>query len=328
MVIQAASELETQYRVLREGTGMVDRSSRGKLDVVGPDAVEFLQGQVTNDIEALEPGQGCYAALLNPKGKMLADLRVLTLSIEELWLDTEEVAFDVLHSTLDRYKIGRQVELADRTADRVIFSLIGPGSREVAGVRVPLTKHSFQRREVDGVETLMVATELGLDAVAPRSDSERLVSALSARGAVPVNFAAAEIVRIESGRPRYGVDMTADNLPGEVGLEQRAVSFTKGCYVGQEPVARMHYRGHPNRMLRGLLLSEPARAQEPVMSGDKEVGKVTSACVSPALGPIALAVLRREVDSSDAVAVGDRGSPAKVIELPFPDRRWDRVGEP
>jgi folate-binding protein YgfZ len=328
MATQAASDLESQYRVLREGTGIVDRSSRGKLDVVGPDAVEFLHGQVTNDIEALEPGQGCYAALLNPKGKILADLRALMVSIGELWLDTEVAALEVLSSTLDRYKIGREVELADRTADRAIFSLIGPGSREVAGVRIPLTKHSFQRREFDGINALMVATELGVDAVVARSDSARLLSVLTARGAVPVNFEAAEIARIESGRPRYGVDMTADNLPGEVGLEQRAVSFTKGCYIGQEPVARMHYRGHPNRLLRGLLLTEPARPQDQVMIGDKEVGKITSACVSPALGPIALAILRREVESSDEVAVGDGGSPAKVIELPFPERRWDRVGEP
>jgi tRNA-modifying protein YgfZ len=154
-----------------------------------------------------------------------------------------------------------------------------------------------------------------------RSESQRLLSALTARGAVPVSFAAAEIVRIESGRPRHGVDMTADNLPGEVGLDQRAVSFTKGCYVGQEPVARMHYRGHPNRLLRGLLLSEPARPQDQVMTGDREVGKVTSACISPVLGPIALAILRREVESSDEVLVGEPGAAANVIELPFPRRR-------
>jgi tRNA-modifying protein YgfZ len=321
MATKPAPEIETQYRVLREGVGIVDRSSRGKLDVLGPDAVAFLQGQVTNDIEALEPGHGCYAALLNPKGKILADLRALMVSNEELWLDTEEAALEVLHSTFDRYRIGRQVDLADRTHERGLLSLIGPGSREIAGVSAPLMKHSFEQVGIDGIDVLMVATEPGLDAVVPRHECERPLSALTERGAVPVSLEAAEIVRIESGRPRYGVDMTADNLPGEVGLELRAVSFTKGCYVGQEPVARMHYRGHPNRLLRGLLLSEPARPQEPVICGEREVGKVTSACISPALGPIALAVLRREVDSSDEVTVGAGGAAANVIELPFPRRR-------
>jgi folate-binding protein YgfZ len=320
MATQAAAELETQYRILCEGAGVVDRSSCGKIDLLGPDAVEFLQGQVTNDIEALEPGQGCYAALLNPKGKILADMRVLMVAAEELWLDTEDIALDALHSALDRYKIGRQVELADRTADRAILSLIGPASRKVAGINTPLSNHSFELLDLDGIDGLLVATEPGLDAIVPRADGERLLSVLTQRGAVPVSIAAAEVVRIESGRPRYGVDMTEENFPGEVGLEHRAVSFTKGCYVGQEPVARMHYRGHPNRLLRGLFLSERARRGDQVTSGDKEVGKITSACVSPALGPIALAVLRREVESSDEVVVGENGATANVIELPFPAR--------
>jgi folate-binding protein YgfZ len=321
MATQAAPEIQTQYQVLREAAGVVDRSARGKLDVLGPDAVEFLQGQITNDVEALAPRQGCYAALLNPKGKILADLRVLAISAEELWLDTEEAALEVLHSSLDRYKIGRRVELRDRTADRSILSLIGPDAREVAGVQAPLTKHSFEQRDLGGVQTVMIATDVGLDVVVPRGETATVLSALSNRGAVTVSAEATEVVRIESGRPRFGVDMTADNLPGEVGLEDRAVSFTKGCYVGQEPVARMHYRGHPNRLLRGLFLSEPVAAGTPVLSGTKEVGKVTSACVSPALGPIALAVLRREVESSDHVLVGPGGIDANVIELPFPHRR-------
>jgi folate-binding protein YgfZ len=137
------------------------------------------------------------------------------------------------------------------------------------------------------------------------------------RGAVPVEEQAAEIVRIESGRPRHGTDMTADNLPGEIGIEERAVSFTKGCYVGQEPVARMHYRGHPNRRLRGLRLSQQAAPGESLFKEEKEVGRVTSACVSPALGPIALAILRREVEPGGEVRVGDTGAVARVVELPF-----------
>jgi tRNA-modifying protein YgfZ len=321
MAIHALDELEAQYRVLREGAGIIDRAGRGHIDALGPDVVDFLQGQVTNDVAALEPGHGCYAALLDPKGKILADLRALLLSGEEVWLDTEEVAHAVLLSALDRYKIGRRVELADRTPDRTVISLIGPAARGVAGVEVHLTEHSFERSEVDGIPVLMVATDLGIDVVAPREGAKRVVEALTDRGGAVVSADAAEIVRIESGRPRYGVDMADDNLPGEAGLEQRAVNFTKGCYVGQEPVARMHYRGHPNRYLRGLFLSDPAPAGETLFLGDKEVGTLTSSCVSPALGPIGLSIVRREVDPTDKLEVGRSGASAKVIELPFPQRR-------
>jgi tRNA-modifying protein YgfZ len=117
--------------------------------------------------------------------------------------------------------------------------------------------------------------------------------------------------------PRYGNDMTADNLPGELGLETRAVSFTKGCYVGQEPVARMHYKGHPNRHLRGIELPEPAAAGAPLYLGDKEVGAITSSCVSPLRGPIALALVRREVEPGAELDVGDGRLRSRVVELPF-----------
>jgi folate-binding protein YgfZ len=317
MATEAIPELESQYRALRERVGIVDRSERGKLDVLGPDTVDFLQGQVTNDVEALEPGQGCYATVLNPKGKILADLRVLMRSADELWLDTEAAAIDALCSTLDRYRIGRQVELAGRTSERAILSLIGPGARELIGVEVALSEHAFLDAEIEAVTAVVVATDLGLDLMLAAADAERVLSALVARGAVVADAEAAEIVRIESGRPRYGRDMTADNLPGEVGLERRAVSFTKGCYVGQEPVARMHHRGHPNRHLRGLRLSAPAAPGEALLSGNRDVGRVTSSCSSPDLGPIALAIVRREVEPEDQVLVGDARLPANVIELPF-----------
>ena len=129
---------------------------------------------------------------------------------------------------------------------------------------------------------------------------------------------AAEGVRIESGRPRLGVDMGSNTIPQEAGLNDRAVSFTKGCYVGQETVARLHYRGKPNRHLRGLELSEPVEHGAPIMLGEKEVGTVGSACVSPRLGPIALALVRREAAPGDSVVVG--GVPATVVELPFAGR--------
>jgi folate-binding protein YgfZ len=144
-----------------------------------------------------------------------------------------------------------------------------------------------------------------------------LCGELAEAGAHEVSPEAAEIVRIESGRPRHGVDMSEDNLPAEAGIVDRAVSFTKGCYVGQEPVARMHYKGHPNRHLRGLRLRQQAAPGTPLVHEGKEVGRVTSAALSPALGPIALALVRREVEPGDSVRAGMDGPDAVVEALPF-----------
>jgi tRNA-modifying protein YgfZ len=142
-------------------------------------------------------------------------------------------------------------------------------------------------------------------------------SVRSALGVAAVAAEALECLRVESGRPRYGVDTNADTIPEEAGLNERAVSFTKGCYVGQETVARLHYRGRPNRHLRGLRLEQPGIPGEPVRFGERVVGALGSTVVSPALGPIALAILRREVAPGDLVTVGDDGRGGEVVELPF-----------
>jgi len=133
-----------------------------------------------------------------------------------------------------------------------------------------------------------------------------------------VSDEAAECARIESGRPRLGLDMDAETMPQEAGINERAVSFSKGCYVGQETVARLHYRGKPNRHLRGLRLSEPAERGTDIVLGEKVVGRLGSVCVSPRLGPIALALVRREAAPGDTVQVG--GADAEVVALPFDPR--------
>ena len=132
-----------------------------------------------------------------------------------------------------------------------------------------------------------------------------------------VSEAVAECLRLELGRPRYGVDLDDSVIPQEAGLNERAVSFTKGCYVGQETVARLFYRGKPNRHLRGLRLSDPAATGDALRLGEKEVGRVATAVVSPAHGPIALAIVRREATPGATVAVGENGVTAEVVELPF-----------
>jgi len=312
--------LDAEYRALTEGCGLVDRSERGKLALTGPGAKEFLAGQVTNDTEALAAGEGCYAAFLTPKGKMLGDLRVLDRG-EELILDTERVALQGLFDMIRRFKIGYQMELHKRTVERGLLSLLGPDAPQTAGAEtLPAVEHANAAVAIEGIATIAARTDTGVDLICDVADTEELARALRDRGAVPVSQAAAEIVRVEHGRPRYGIDLDETVIPQEAGLNERAVSFTKGCYVGQETVARLHYKGKPNRHLRGLHLSAPAEPGAELLLGERAVGRLTSAVVSPAHGPIGLALVRREAEPGASVSVGAHGAEAEVVELPFAAR--------
>ena len=314
---KAMPELDAQYRVLREEAGLFDRSDRGKLIVRGPEAAEYLQGQLTNDVEALGVGEGCYAALLDRKGHIQADMRVLRLSSGEIWLDVEPQAIPTVLRHLQTYSVGREVEIEDVTDRWAISALLGPRAPAISGFEGLAQEHAQRFREWDGVEVLGVATDLGLDLITTSDQQASLRKLLSAAGAVDISEAAAEIARVESGRPRLGAEMSESTMPAEAGIVERAVDFEKGCYIGQEPVARLHYRGKPNRRLRGLRLNEPAQPGATLELEDREVGSIGTACVSPALGPIALAIVRREAESGDTVRVGDGTATAEVVELPF-----------
>lgn len=291
----------SDYELVTESAGAVDRSDRGKFLVRGAEAADFLQGQVSNDVEALAPGQGCYATVLNHKGKLRTDLRILR-GADWFWLDTERIGHAVLEHMLRTYSLGREVQYEDVTESRALVSLVGPAARERLDAAPPAEEHSFAR----GEHGLYVATLLGVDVIcAPGTEL----------GVEPVAEEAAECLRIEAGRPRLGYDMDAETMPQEAGINERAVSFTKGCYVGQETVARLHYRGKPNRHLRGLRLSEPAERGSEILLGERAVGRVGSTCVSPRLGPIALALLRREAEPGATVQAG--GALAEVVALPF-----------
>jgi folate-binding protein YgfZ len=309
--------LAADYRMLTEACGLLDRSERGKLALTGGDAKSFLQGQVSNDVEGLAEGQGCYAAFLTPKGKMLGDLRVLDAG-DELLLDTERVALQKLFNMIRRFSIGYDVQLHKRTLERGLLALIGADAAAIASVGdLPEVEHAHRRREVDGIPARVIRTDVGVELLCDSAVTEDLQMALRRRGAMPVSEPAAETVRIERGRPRYGIDLDDTVIPQEAGLNERAVSFTKGCYVGQETVARLYYRGKPNRHLRGVRLSAPARAGDELTFEGRGVGVLSSVAVSPALGPIALALVRREAPPGSAVAVGAEGATGEVVELPF-----------
>jgi tRNA-modifying protein YgfZ len=310
-------ELDGQYRALRDLAGLVDRSERAKLVVTGSESVTYLQGQISNDVEAVAVGGGCYAALLDRKGHMRADLRVLRVADDELWLDTEAIAGSAVQRHLEMYKIGRDVEIADEAADLAIVSVIGPAAAELTGAGRLTPEYAHREIAIVGARARAVATDVGIDLIIAATDAEPVRRALVEAGAVEVSEAAAEILRVESGRPRFGAEMSEATIPAEAGIDERAVSFTKGCYIGQETVARLHYKGKPNRHLRGLRLDAPASSGEAIGLGDREVGKVGTACVSPALGPIALAIVRREAEPGARVTVGGSGAEAEVVELPF-----------
>lgn len=317
MSTDLAIELDAQYRQLREECGLVEEPERGLLVVKGPEAAEYLQGQLTNDIEAVEAGDGAYAALLDRKGHMQADMRVLRPGEEpELLLDLEPEGMEAARKHLQMYKIGREVEVSDESEGHSLISLIGPRAVEIAGTAA-LPENACETTKIGGAQCVAVGTALGIDMIFAATKREGVREALLAAGAVEVSPEAAEIVRIESGRPRFGAEMGTATMPAEAGIVEQAVSFTKGCYIGQETVARLHYKGKPNRHLRGLRFSAPAQRGATLRLGEKEVGSVGSAAVSPALGPVGLAILRREAEPGATLAVGEDGVTAEVVALPF-----------
>jgi folate-binding protein YgfZ len=315
--VEGATLTSDEDRFIREGCGLLDRSARGKLLLTGAGAAEFLQGQVTNDVQGLAPGTGCYAAFLTPKGKMLGDARVLA-SEAGLWVDTERSALQELFNLIRRFRLGFEVELQKRTLERALFSLVGPDARRVAGAEdLPGEEHSHRLVTIGGVAARAVVTNVGVDLIGDAEEAAALRAALEAGGATAVSEPAVEALRVERGRPRYGVDLDDTVIPQEAGLNDRAVSFTKGCYVGQETVARLFYRGKPNRLLRGLRLTEPASTGDELLLGERRVGALGSVALSPTHGPIALALVRREAEPGSTVTVGESQAPAEVVELPF-----------
>jgi folate-binding protein YgfZ len=316
--MSSITSLAPDYQAVTEACGLFDASERGKLALSGADAKGFLQGQVSNDVESLSPGTGCYAAFLTPKGKMLGDLRIFDTG-DELLLDTERMALQGLFNMIRRFSIGYDVQLHKRTLECGLLSLVGPAATVLAGVPqlADAGEHAHLAGEPRGVLARAIRTQLGVDLLCDAAQTDALRAALEAAGAIAVSEPVVETLRVERGRPRYGIDLDDSVIPQEAGLNERAVSFTKGCYVGQETVARLHYRGKPNRHLRGLTLSAPASTGQDLRLGDRVVGHVGSVAESPRFGLIALALVRREVAVGSTVSVCPHEIQAEVVDLPF-----------
>jgi folate-binding protein YgfZ len=325
-----------EYRAVREGVGVALRSDRARFRMWGKDPARMLHGLVTNDLLGAPPGRGVYAAMLTPKGRMIADLRAFRGAEGEVWVSVAAEARAGVAEHLKKFvppMFARWEDVTDSVAE---VGFYGPRSGEVlgralGGAALPGEEDAFVETEVGGAPVLVAATrEAGLEEGFDLFVDHGALAPLWARlreHAPPVGFGALETLRVEAGRPRYGVDLTEETIPTEAfesaGLMERAVSFSKGCYTGQEVVVRIAHRGHVNRHLRGLLLGDaPAPAfRTPLVNPEtgKEIGWTTSAAFSPRMGQtVALGYLRREVGPGGVVRVGSgEGEEARVSALPF-----------
>ena len=302
--------------------------------LTGPDRRSYLQGLLTNDIEALTAGTGCYAAMLTAQGRMITDMRVFELG-DGVLLELPADVTVAIRDHLDRFIFSEDVKVEDVSSARGALGLYGPNALELlqpAGVEgsAPAELYASSRIRVGGVGALLVRTDeigaAGYEFIAAVADLPAIRTTLLAAGAIPASESDVDIARVENGHPRFGVDMDADTIPLEAGIESRAISRTKGCYVGQEVIVRVQDRGHGRvaRRLVGLTLDAasavPSRGAA-VSSGDKDAGRVTSAVFSPALArPIALAYVHRDfVASGTRVQVAGSGE-AIVSALPFVPR--------
>ena len=353
------------YEAARKTSGVRDRSDEGRLRVTGPDRAAWLQGLLTNDISAVKPGGGCYAAYLTPQGRMISDVRVLERG-DFMLLDVPAAQKAYVLERLTTFIIMEDVAVDDVTESLARVAVYGPGAAALLErvVKVddgtPLASLGEHASTVaqfgeDGGESApplpsvhsappahpghavviagsreLGADVAGFDVYCPRPVKDDLLRALAAAGAEPIADAAWHALRVEAGRPLFGVDMTTDTIPLEAGIEDRAISFTKGCYVGQEIIIRVMHRGGGRvaRKLVGLTpvaSSAPATpddtiaAETPLFSGEKSIGRITSAAWSPRVNQwIAMGYVQRDsAEPGTQIAIGQAGREAVVRALPF-----------
>jgi tRNA-modifying protein YgfZ len=337
------------YEALRRGAGLLDRPATGRILLTGADRRSYLQGLLTNDIAALMPGTGCYAAMLTAQGRMLTDLRVLELGdavlldvplqvtsairehLDRVLLDVPLQVTSAIREHLDRFIFSEDVQVEDVTEARAGIGVYGPRALEVLVAArteggAPSSLFESTRVRLAGADAILVRSDEpgipGYEVVVDSAQAEAVTAALLRSGAVRVTPQDVEAVRIESGRPRFGVDMDAETIPLEAGLEERAISRSKGCYVGQEVIVRVQDRGHGRVAKRLVGLTFDADAPVPsagarIASGERDIGRVTSAIRSPALArPIAMGYVHRDFVEPGTEVVVD-GAAAAVSSLPL-----------
>ncbi len=311
-----------EYSALHNGALFFDRTDRTRIRVSGPKAAELVTGMVTNDVSALSPGEGQYAAALTAKGKIVADLRIFTFE-DSLLIDTSAAAAPGWKEMVRKYINPRLAPYHDVTSELGDFGIFGRSARAAVASAMDIDDKELaalaayshiSRPFADVTATVARVPDLdvdGFEIFVPTQAVEALRKRLHAAGVNEGSRDTWEVARIEAGRPEWGVDMDASTLPQEANFDElNAISYTKGCYIGQETVARVHFRGHVNRFLRRLrFVTRPAppKGAELVDETGKVIGEVRSSALSPRYGGIALGMVRREA------------APGTTLQAKWPD---------
>ena len=338
-------DARAEYEAVRggESAGLFDLSSRGRVEVSGTEAVQFLNGLVTNDVKTLAPGAWMGAAFPNVQGRLIAHARMMRAGDEPKFLiDTEAATAEAVRANLERFTLAGDFRLRDLRAETALLSVQGAASVSFVGSVLGEGAAGTERGRVSIVtwresQTVTVARathtgEDGFDLFIRAESAGDLWDALVAAGARPVGRDALELLRIEAGIPRYGVDMTDANVVLEAGLDD-SVSYTKGCYVGQEIIARIHWRGHVAKRLAGLALEGEAApgAKLKTIDGAREIGRVTSVALSPRLGRvIALGFVKYDFlqPGTELIVAGESNETrARVASPPFVRGSWHADGD-
>jgi folate-binding protein YgfZ len=310
--------LHDEIQVLRTDAGVVDRSDRGAVFVTGPDAWSYLQSLVSADLDAVGDGEGVHSLLLTPQGKLDVDFRLLRVG-DEVWLDCDPGFGEQLAASLNRFRIRVKCEVTDRTGSWGSLAVRGPGAIDkvaALGVEVPAAPHAHVPLEDAVVVRVPWPGGDGFDVVGQPATVAAATERLSAAGVTLCSSESFEVLRIEAGIPRQGFELDDKTIPQEAFLDRDAVSFSKGCFLGQELVCRIDTRGHVNKYLRRLtdIADAPPRGAD-IVAGEKVVGTVTSSAPGAAMGYV-----RREVEPPAPVELRwDGGSGQAVVEaIPTP----------
>ena len=340
-VVLAYGSVAVEYEALQSRAALFDRSHRGRIRVKGEKAAEMVAGLVTNDVAGLVPGQGCYAAALTAKGKIVADVRVF---IEEgsVLIDAPPRAASAWAAMVKKFINPRLAPHADESIALRDLGIFGATAHHVVatltGVQAPaltaLAPYAHVTVEIDGHKVLVSRSpDLGVEGfelIVPAEQFDALWTRASEAGATPAGLVAWEIARVEAGRPEWGLDIDDSTIPQEANFDElHAISYTKGCYVGQETVARIHFRGHVNKHLRGIHgagLDAPPTGATLHDEAGLPVGDVRTAVRSPRLGGIALAMIRREV--APGAALTARWTEDGAIDGAVSERRVDVTALP
>jgi folate-binding protein YgfZ len=337
-VVNDYGDAAAEYAALRNTAGALDLSFRGRICLTGADRVRFLNGQVTNNVKDLRTGQGCYAALVTAKGKLESDLNIYALA-NELLLDFEPGYGSTVAQRLEKYIIADDVQVVDAAPHYGLLSAQGPKAENVVrslGLPSEIPEKPMQfatasdatlgevylmnqpRTGTSGFDLFVPIAALG-------AVMDKLIAAAKLAGGRACGWRALEMARLEASVPRFGADMDGTNLAPEAGIEQRAISYSKGCYIGQEVIARIRTYGQVAKALRGLRLADelkelPVKGDK-LFHGDKEAGYITSALASPALGAnIALGYVRKEANQPGTkltLKTQHGESAVTIVELPF-----------